>query len=327
MNAITTSKGGSKLSSLEAIERARAFIADATDFEDVAEMADIGAAALAYEERKKAGEKTHAAVWALCQEAQRRLGELTRSMPKARAGRKPTVSNLPPGGEILSPPPKIETLASLGIPSQRVSKAERMAAIEPDEFRARVKQGQDDIEHGKRPKDITAVTASTTHNSDEYGTPENYAESARVVLGGIDLDVASNAAAQNVIKAKRFITKEENALMLPWEARSFWMNPPFSRGKIDGFVDKLLLELDAKRLDTGIVLTNCDPSAAWFQSLLGACDCFCLPGERISFLLDNEPVRGNFFAQTIFYFGRDLNAFGREFKKFGTVCMRFGGML
>ena len=48
-------------------------------------------------------------------------------------------------------------------------------------------------------------------------TPETYIEMAREVMGGIDLDPASDAEAQKVVKAERFFDKEADGLQ-PTEA-------------------------------------------------------------------------------------------------------------
>lgn len=47
----------------------------------------------------------------------------------------------------------------------------------------------------------------------DYGTPDNYAESCRVVFGGvIDLDPCTSELFNTVIRAKKIFTRENNAL-------------------------------------------------------------------------------------------------------------------
>jgi hypothetical protein len=153
-----------------------------------------------------------------------------------------------------------------------------------------------------------------------------YIELARKVFGGgIDLDPASNAYAANVVRSKFHYTKLDSGLDKPWVARSVWLNPPYGKGLIDLFADKLIAELAAQHFETAIALTNCDPSTEWYQALLAACDCFCLPAKRIAFEINGEPVRGNFFAQTFFYFGRESDAFLEHFSDVGQVCIRLMG--
>ena len=44
----------------------------------------------------------------------------------------------------------------------------------------------------------------------EHYTPDDYVEAARCVLGGIDLDPASSAQANQTVRAGRYYTKEDD---------------------------------------------------------------------------------------------------------------------
>lgn len=68
--------------------------------------------------------------------------------------------------------------------------------------------------------------------SNERYTPEYVVNIARGTFdNGIDLDPASNPAANAWIKARRFYTVEDDGLTAAWSG-SVWLNPPY--GKIDG---------------------------------------------------------------------------------------------
>lgn len=66
--------------------------------------------------------------------------------------------------------------------------------------------------------------------SNEHGTPEYITEKASEILGGIDLDPASDATFNEVVKARRFFSKDDNGLRQPWgtveRPTTIFLNPP-----------------------------------------------------------------------------------------------------
>jgi len=80
----------------------------------------------------------------------------------------------------------------------------------------------------------SADTLNTQSLDGRNLTPVRIVESARRVLGAIDLDPASDALANQSIQAKRFFTKDDDGLNQAWNARTIWLNPPgrtLSHGK------------------------------------------------------------------------------------------------
>jgi phage N-6-adenine-methyltransferase len=315
MNAAVTKRStGSQKSSLELIENARASLAKARKLDDVKNMADAAEALRAMLARKAKGTDAHAEAWAFQQEATRRIGELTRKLPRSKQGR-PAKSK----GTSVKLVTKKERLASVGISQQDAHRAERIASLPQREFRSRIDAGKGAIKSGKRAKPLTAASSASDYDGDEYSTPSKYIEGAREVLGVIELDPASNATAANVVRALRFYTKQENGLSKSWKAKTVWLNPPYSEEKIKAFVSKLLKE-QAKHGFACIVLTNCDSGTSWWQKLASASKRVCFPDHRIAFLINGKPYRGNRAAQTFFYIGPDAKKFDRVFRQFG-VCM------
>lgn len=67
------------------------------------------------------------------------------------------------------------------------------------------------------------MSANVRHSSEsnEFYTPEYIVEPARYVLGGFDLDPASSAFANELIRATIYYTEEQNGLLVPggWHGR------------------------------------------------------------------------------------------------------------
>jgi len=61
----------------------------------------------------------------------------------------------------------------------------------------------------------------------EWWTPPAIIEAARASMGGIDLDPASCAEAQETVRADRWIGLPDDGLAHPWSGK-VWLNPPWS---------------------------------------------------------------------------------------------------
>src|SRR5262249_15848356 len=62
----------------------------------------------------------------------------------------------------------------------------------------------------------------------ERYTPPKLIERARSFFGGaIDTDPASCAAAQNIVQANKYFSREQDGLAHPWHGRT-WLNAPYS---------------------------------------------------------------------------------------------------
>ncbi len=327
MNAITTTPGGSKLTTLGAIEQARQRLAEASTLEDVLAIEDYAEAATALLECAAKGSEAHAEAWALVQETERKLGEITSKIPQAKRG--PKAPEVLSDHEEKTPPVENKTavLKRMGVSPQVAARAERIAALDDDEFHARRDNGKGKIKSGKPAAPVDATSSAVGYDGDEASTPELYADAARRALGGrIGLDVACNAYAANVIRPERFFTKEDDALDKSWETDTLFMNSPYSPQLIRAFVDKFLSEHAAQHFDAAIVLVNASVETEWFQSLLNACSLVCFPNKRIQFEYKGEPIQGsNRYAQAFFYFGQKQELFSREFKGFGAILSPLRG--
>lgn len=150
----------------------------------------------------------------------------------------------------------------------------------------------------------------------ELYTPAKYIDAARLVLGEIDLDPASNDIAQKTVKAAKYFTVETNGLNRQWKGR-VWLNPPYHRELLPAFVDKMVAEVEAKRVTAAVMLTNNCTDTEWFAKAHEACAAICFTKGRVKFMRPNglevAPTQG----QAIFYFGDDIERFESVFFKIG----------
>lgn len=154
---------------------------------------------------------------------------------------------------------------------------------------------------------------------DEWYTPSQYIESARNVLGRIDLDPASSDEAQETVQAKRYFTIADNAIQREWKAETVWMNPPYSTEKVFDFIKKLCDELQAGNVGSAILLTNSLTDTAWFHVAEEIASAICFTRGRIKFIKDGEAGGSPTFGQAFFYFGAEPAKFSESFLQYGFI--------
>jgi ParB family chromosome partitioning protein len=151
---------------------------------------------------------------------------------------------------------------------------------------------------------------------DDFYTNEIIIDAARTLMGGIDLDPASHAIANRVVRATRFFTVSDDGLLQRWSGR-VWLNPPFSHW--DEWVVKVLSEWRAGGIQEMCVLSAMRTlTARYFAPLLGECDGVCIIHGRIKFwggVAGDSPDDGH----AIFYFGSRRAEFRESFSQLGTV--------
>jgi hypothetical protein len=164
--------------------------------------------------------------------------------------------------------------------------------------------------------------------SNLYYSPPNVLAAARKVLGGrIDLDPASDATANEKVKAKKIYTKDDvpSALEREWVAKRLWMNPPYNpAGTAEKFVVRLVGQYKRGNVEAALVLLNgYSFDANWFQKYLFNYQiCFTSASSRVKRgfwrpegLQRGEPNVG----PVIVYLGPEAEKFERVFKEFGKV--------
>ena len=161
-----------------------------------------------------------------------------------------------------------------------------------------------------------------SHKSLEYYTPVYILEAARQVLGTIDLDPASCAAAQLNVKAAAYYTQEQDGLAQAWYGR-VWLNPPYSKteGKSNQelWSQKLLAEYRAGNVTAAILLVKAAFGYKWFEALFDEMT-VCLARERLPFIREDGNDDGESKQGTaLFYLGPDKARFYTVFQHIGRV--------
>jgi phage N-6-adenine-methyltransferase len=166
-----------------------------------------------------------------------------------------------------------------------------------------------------------AVHVSQNTGYNEWYTPQEYIDAARVVLGEIDLDPASSKAANKVVGAKKFYTLEDDGLKQRWRGR-VWMNPPYGHPAIEQFTGKLAESVRAGDVTAALVLVNNATETDWFRTISTVAAAVCFPEGRVKYWNTEgtgiTPLQG----QAFLYMGSRVAAFRKTFSPLGVILIR-----
>jgi len=157
----------------------------------------------------------------------------------------------------------------------------------------------------------------------EWYTPPYLVEAARRVMGGIDLDPASSARANEGVRASRFFDREQDGLQQPWSGR-VWLNPPYARGVVERFVERLVEHVARGDVTQAVMITNNATDTNWCQLALAHCQGACFVNGRVKFLQSGSERGVPLQGQVVTAFGPhlDVDRFRREFRELGEVFVR-----
>lgn len=141
-------------------------------------------------------------------------------------------------------------------------------------------------------------------DSDEWWTPRVVIDAARAVLGGIDLDPASSAAANRTVRATRYFDARTNGLQHRWSGR-VWLNPPFSQVAL--WAMRMAQAYETGELDAGLLLVAVRSDTAWWYTLRRYPVCFW--AGRITFTRPSGPTTSAPFPAALIYLGPDTDRF------------------
>jgi ParB family chromosome partitioning protein len=160
---------------------------------------------------------------------------------------------------------------------------------------------------------------------DDWGTPDWLIAKVKEVLGNITLDPASCSAANKIVGAEIFYTKEDNGLFMPWKGKVF-LNPPGGKsGKSSNtklFWDKLSMGYENNEIEEAVFMGF---SVEALQTTQG-CKYpimrypFCVPSKRVQFVnLLGEAKYAPSHSNVIVYLGRNPERFEEVFKEIGAI--------
>ncbi len=209
---------------------------------------------------------------------------------------------------------EISDIANIG--RNTISRVKKIEEEAPEEIKQQLNNG--DISINAAFTQITKPHVANNSGENEWYTPPQFIESARFVMGGIDLDPASSELANETVKAPIFYTKETNGLDEMWEG-NVWLNPPYAQPLISQFSEAIASKIN--EYEQAIILVNNATETSWFQSILAVCNAVCFPKGRIKFLdMNGNPSGSPLQGQCILYVGAEAWIFITEFKKYG-ICM------
>lgn len=183
---------------------------------------------------------------------------------------------------------------------------------------AHVARVVEDIKAPEPPVRAAEPTPHAVHFSSaspEWYTPARILDRARVVLGTIDLDPASSAAANEDVQATAFYAQADNGLAQPWRG-NVYMNPPYG-DEIIQWVERLCTAYTSMDVEAAIALLPARTDTKWFALLRDFALCFVRGRLKFSGSDQGAP-----FPSVVVYFGDDYDKFIKAFGDIGDIYMR-----
>lgn len=280
---------------------------------EISAIQKLGLAKEVYEQKKAEAQEIAETVTL----AEMRTGELLRQIPKATTNHKRLESNT----DVTFLKTKEETAKELGFSKMQVSRMQTLAE-NPEIVKEAIQEARDNddivsrafvLEKIKQAKeeDKKPHVAFNSGNNEWY-TPKEFIDAARLVMGTIDLDPASSEIANETVQAEKIYTADDNGLACPWFG-NVWLNPPYSSDLIGQFAEKV----KAKEYNQAIVLVNNATETAWFADIVSVASAIVFPTSRVKFYKPDGSTGAPLQGQAILYVGNNPAAFLSEFEKFG----------
>ena len=253
-------------------------------------------------------------------DAEVRIGELTREMPKATPNNNP-YHEIDSGVELVKP--KMQAVKESGFTQKQVERFETLAKYPEVVAQAKAEaRANDDIVSRSlvltRIKDAGHATetphVSNNSGENEWYTPIEFIKAAREVMGRIDLDPASCEAANKTVQATKIFTVNDDGLKQKWRG-NVWLNPPYASDLIGKFADKVVESKDD--IEQAIILVNNATETGWFNTLISVASAVAFPKSRVKFYMADGKTGAPLQGQAFIYVGNCPHKFLDVFKAFG----------
>ena len=277
-----------------------------------AEIRAIEKVGLAEEVRKQKLEEAQAISEAVL-DAEVKIGELMSKVPKNNVGRPPEIID----SAVDNLPSKSEVIEQVGFTQKQAERFQTLAK-HPDiveQAKAEARENDDIVSRSAALKKIEELKHPHVLNNssdNEWYTPPIYIQSAKAVMGSIDLDPASNELANETVRAETYYTEETDGLSQRWYG-NIWLNPPYSSQLVGKFVDKLTHSIFCQ----AVVHVNNATETSWFKQLVDNADAIVFTTGRIKFLKKDGAKGTPLQGQAFIYFGDKPELFLDEFRKYG----------
>lgn len=180
----------------------------------------------------------------------------------------------------------------------------------------------------------------------DYQTPSYIIEPARLTMGGIDLDPASSAIANERVAAGMYYTEEIDGLAQEWFGK-VWLNWPFGKPEnpcTDGctkesckkrgyhltkrlpgnadWCNKIVSSYVEGRIEQACSLCFACTSEKWFKPLFNYPQCYLNPRTNF-YRPDGSLAKGVSKGSVITYFGENVDAFAKNYGNLGGVVVPY----
>lgn len=189
-----------------------------------------------------------------------------------------------------------------------------------ERVREQAKNAITEMVAGEEPaKAMRRAHAMYNTGENEWYTPADLIECARKLLGTIDLDPASSALANQTVRANTWYGVEEDGLAQRWQGR-VWMNPPYARGLIDRFIERLMECHLSGDVPEALILVNNATDTRWFHHLQSAPHRHTLAlSYRVKFVSPEGRDPNAMQGQVVVYLGSRRAEFALAFASHGVV--------